>query len=113
MRQARFRMFGGAVVLILIPLAAGCTSGTAMTPSATVTTAVQGWENWLRLDWTAQARPNGQEIDGYVYNKYGSALYNVRVLAQGLDGSGAVVNQQVAWVSGTVPTLRVGIRARR
>jgi len=98
-------MYAAAILLTLAPLATGTTAG-GLTPSASVTTAIQGWENWLRLDWTAQARPNGQEIDGYVYNKYGSPLQRVQILAQGLDGAGNVVHQKIAWVPGTVPALQ-------
>jgi hypothetical protein len=77
-----------------------------MTPSATVTTAVYGWETWLRVDWTAQAQGSGQLIDGYVYSTYGSPVYDVRILAQALDGAGNVVGQKIVWVPGIVPALQ-------
>jgi hypothetical protein len=91
-------------IVVLLPLATGCAAG--VVPSATVTTAVQGWENWLRLDWAAQPQPSGQLIEGYVYSAYGSPLYDVRLLAQALDGSGAVVGQKIVWVPGIVPALQ-------
>jgi hypothetical protein len=95
-----------SAVLVLLPLAAGCTTAAGLTPSASVTTAVQGWENWLTLDWTAQAQPAGQEITGYIYSHRGMQIVDVRLLAQGLDGSGAVVGQRIAWVPGGVPGLQ-------
>ena len=78
----------------------------ALTPSASVTTLVQGWERWLRLEWTAEARPNGQAIDGYIYNLYGTPIDGVCLLAQGLDGGGNVVQQTLTWVPGAVPALQ-------
>src|SRR5438105_16794 len=96
-----------AVLLVLIPFVGGCAGAAAgLTPSATVTTAIQGWERWLRLDWTAEARPSGQEIDGYVYSIHGSPIYDVQLLAQGLDGTGTVVAQKIEWVPGIVPGLQ-------
>jgi hypothetical protein len=97
----------GTAVLVLLPLAAGCaTAGAGLTPSASVTTAVQGWENWLSLEWTAQAQPAGQEIVGYIYSHRGTPIADVQLLAQGLDGSGAVVGQRIARVPGGVPGLQ-------
>jgi hypothetical protein len=96
-----------AVLLLLIPLAAGCGGASAsLTPSASVTTAMQGWERWLRVEWTAQARASGQEIDGYVYSQYGSGIFDVQLLAQGLDSNGNVVSQKLAWMPGVVPALQ-------
>jgi hypothetical protein len=77
-----------------------------MAPSATLTTAMEGWERWLHVEWTAQAGPGGHAIDGYVYSNYGSPMYDVRLLAQGLDGAGNVVSQRIVWVPGLVPALQ-------
>ena len=94
-------------IVVFLPLAAGCAGAAGgVVPSSTVTTAVQGWESWLRLDWAAQPRPSGQLIEGHVYSTYGSPLYDVRILAQALDGSGAVVGQKIVWVPGIVPALQ-------
>jgi hypothetical protein len=106
MKKARNRMFARAGFLLLASIAAGATTVSGLTPSASVTTAIQGWEHRLRLEWTAEARANGQTIDGYVYNKHGSPIDSVQLLAQGLDGAGKVVDQKIEWVSGTVPGLQ-------
>jgi hypothetical protein len=89
-----------------MPLVGGCAGTGGLTPSATTTTAMVGWERWLRLDWTSQARRGGQEIDGYVYSSYGSAIYEVRLLAQGLDAAGNVVTQKIETMPGIVPGLQ-------
>jgi hypothetical protein len=94
------------VGIFIATIAAGATTASGLTPSASVTTAIQGWEHWLRLEWTAAARANGQAIDGYVYNKYGSPIDGVQLLAQGLDGAGKVVDQKIEWVPGMVPGLQ-------
>jgi hypothetical protein len=104
MRQRRHVL--AVAVLALIPLAAGCTTAGGLVPSATTTTAIVGWESWLRVDWTANARPSGHEIEGYVYSKHGTDIVNVQLLAQGLDASGNVVGQKVEWVYGGVPALQ-------
>jgi hypothetical protein len=102
--NARFRGRAALLLVTLVPLAAGCAGASAgMTPSATVTTAVLGWESWLHVDWTP---PIGGVIDGYVYSKKGSPLINVSLLAQALDASGNVVGQKLEWVPGSVPGLQ-------
>jgi hypothetical protein len=94
-------------IVVLLPLAAGCAGASGgMTPSSTVTTAIQGWESWVRLDWATQPQPTGQLIEGYVYSAYGSPVFDVRILAQALDGNGAVVGQKIVWVPGIVPSLQ-------
>jgi hypothetical protein len=94
-------------IVALAGLVEGCaaTAGTSMSPSASMTTAIQGWERYFRLEWTAQEKPAGREIDGYVYNTYGAPAANVQVLAQALDASGNVSGQELAWVPGIVPGL--------
>ena len=106
MRHGHVRTLAGALLLAVTPFTTGC-AGTSwgMVPSASVTTAVQGWERYFRLDWAAHATPNGQEVDGYIYNSYGAAAVNVQILAQGIDPAGNVVSQQLAWVHGPVPAL--------
>lgn len=101
MAQHQGRWLVGLVLIATV--AAGCTGVTGMTPSASTSTAVQGWENFFTLDWTAQATPDGREIDGYINNTYGTPAGNVQVLAQAVDASGAIVGQKLAWVPGVVP----------
>ena len=85
-------------------LAFGCATP-GLTPSATVTTAVQGWEHYFRLDWAPRAVPEGTAIDGYVYNNHGAPMGNVRLLAQALDAQDNVLAQRIEWVPGVVPNF--------
>jgi hypothetical protein len=105
MTQQQWRGFAGLVALAALAVGCAGNAGAGVSPSASVTTAIQGWEHYFKLDWTAQAKPDGREIDGYVYNKYGSPAANVQVLAQALDAAGNVVGQKLAWVHGVVPPL--------
>ena len=102
-------MTARATALLLLTattLGAGCTMGTALTPSASTTTAMQGWERYLRVDFTAQARPGGSDLEGYVYSSHGTTIVNVQLLAQGLDATGIVVGQKLEWVPLQVPGLQ-------
>ncbi len=49
---------------------------------------------------TVRWSPNqtGQAVRGYITNEYGDPAEPLRLLAQALDASGAVVGQQIAWV---------------
>ena len=108
MSRDRTHACGGCttVVLLIMLTAAGCTGvGAGMMPSASVTTTMQGWEHYFRLDWAPKATPSGVEIDGYVYNTYGQPMANVRVLGQALDQSNNVVGQKIEWVPGIVPNF--------
>ena len=96
----------GALLALVAMVVGGCAGvGTGLAPSASVTTAVQGWERYFRLEWTGQAVPAGMAIDGYIYNTYGSPAGNVRVLAQALDATDGVIAQRIEWVSGVVPNF--------
>jgi hypothetical protein len=107
MKHTRSRARFAAAALALLSLgAAGCAGGAGgPTPSATVSTAIQGWERYFRLEYEPQARPNGIELEGYAYNQYGTPMANVQILGQALDGAGNVVGQRLAWVHGVVPAL--------
>src|SRR5687768_1638350 len=84
----------------IVTLLGGCAgTTTGLTPSATVTTAIIGWESRMSLDWEL----TGQDISGYVNNKYGSHFINVQLLAQGLDANGNVVGHKLEWLQGMVP----------
>lgn len=93
-----------AIVLGVLMVLGGC-AGAATTPSASVTTTMQGWEHYFRLEWAPQPTPNGTLIDGYVHNTYGSPMGSVRLLAQALDRDSNVLAQRIEWVPGIVPNF--------
>ena len=73
-----------------------------MTPSASVTTLTAGWERHFKLDWTVESQPGGVRLSGFVTRTSGARAEPVRLLAQALDASGAVVGQRIGWVPGGV-----------
>lgn len=93
-----------AAVLLVAIASAGCATA-GLTPSASVTTIMQGWERYFRIEWEPQVKGDGVAIDGYLYNTYGSRAGNVRLLAQALDASNNVVAQTLEWVPGGVPNF--------
>jgi hypothetical protein len=88
--------------MILIAAACGA-PGSRITPSATTTTLMAGWERWFKLDWTVEAEPNNaRRIRGYVSSQQGQNVESLRILALALDPSGAVVGERIGWVPGGV-----------
>src|SRR5262245_10795307 len=104
MRLTRCLLHG--MLIGAVALTGGAAGASGLAPSASVTTTIQGWEQWLGLEWSVERQGAGQSIDGYVYNKHGAPLYFVQVLGQGLDGAGNVTHQKLVWVHGTVPPLQ-------
>jgi hypothetical protein len=81
-----------------IVTACGSTSS-YLTPSESTTTLMAGWEQHFTLEWTPEPEEgNARRITGYLYNRHGEAAVSVRVLAQALNQSGAVVGQRIEWV---------------
>ncbi len=90
-----------AALLALTAVATTACGATSpyLTPSGSTTTLMQGWDHWFKLDWSVEPEPGGgKRIRGYITNEYGEPADRVRLLAQALDASGAVVGQQIAWV---------------
>jgi hypothetical protein len=89
--------------LIAVSMAACGTLGSRLTPSESTTTLTAGWDHWFKLDWSVeQERGGANRIRGYIGNQYGGPAGAVRLLAQALDASGAVVGEQIAFVPGGV-----------
>src|SRR3989442_4878293 len=79
--------------------ACGAMSSPAITPSASTTTLMQGWDHWFKLEWSFEREARGEtRIRGYITNEHGEAAEPLRLLAQALDASGAVIGQKIAWV---------------
>ena len=70
----------------------------AMALSATSTVDAR-----IRLDWEVGTRRGRPVIQGYVYNDYLRAAYNVQLLVETLDASGTVITRGVGFVRGIVP----------
>jgi len=57
----------------------------------------------IRLDWEVGTWRGRPVIQGYVYNDYLRAAYNVQLLVETLDASGTVIARGVGFVRGVVP----------
>ena len=80
---------------ILFALVAGGGAEAVSSPS--------GIDPRLRLDWEVGLRKSGRpEITGYIYNEYGRAAVNVRLLVETLDASGQVSDRTYGFVFGAV-----------
>jgi hypothetical protein len=98
--NARSLLSAGLLALTAVATTAcGTMTSPSLTPSDSTTTLMLGWEHWFKLDWSVESDPGGgRRIRGYVTNTSGEAAEPLRLLAQALDASGAVVGQQIAWV---------------
>jgi len=72
-------------------------------PPVAALSATSSADTRLRLDWEAGTRRGRPVIQGYVYNDYGRAAVDVRLLVETLDASGAVTARTIGFVRGVVP----------
>src|SRR2546422_643636 len=91
------------LAVITVAMTACGTASSYLTPSTSTTTLMAGWDRWFKLEWSVEREQGStNRITGYITSQYGEGADAVRVLAQALDASGAVVGQQIAWVPGGV-----------
>jgi hypothetical protein len=92
------------VVGLAVTMSAACgATGVAPPPSMTATTLTAGWEQHFSFEWTATDQgPSARKVSGYVYNRYGDYAITLRLLAQAVGASGAVVAQRIVSVPGGV-----------
>jgi len=93
-----------AIVTALVLLVAAGT-GLAATPLQPL---VAGWEQFFKIEWQAGDRAGRPVVYGRILNDWGMPAANMRLLVEGLDASGAVRDQQVAWLGSM---LQPGMRA--
>jgi hypothetical protein len=85
-----------ATMLILSVVLSPSGPGAALSATSTV-------DARIRLDWEVGTRRGRPVIQGYVYNDYLRAAYNVQLLVETLDASGTVIVRGVGFVRGIVP----------
>ena len=66
-----------------------------------------GWEQHLSVTWEVEQRGDRSLVSGYVYNRSPYDLAHVRVLVDGLDANGQIVEQ---WIRNIPGELRGGGR---
>jgi hypothetical protein len=83
-----------ALVAALVP---GLVHAQRLTP------LVVGWEQFFKIESETVQRRGKVRVAGYVTNESGFAASRMRLLIDGLDASGQIVGQYVAWVPSPRP----------
>lgn len=104
MPSARQLILGGGLALVALAAAVYASVSGQRTPSTpAATTLMTGWEGRFKLEWSVESEAGGtRRIRGYITSQHGEYAEPVRLLAQALDASGAVVGRRIAWVPGGV-----------
>ena len=93
------------VVFVAILLAASSltpSAWTSPTDGAPLTPLVVGWEQFFKLTWTVEERKGKPVVIGKIYNNWGFAAANVRLLVDELDADGQIVDQKLGWLGFTL-----------
>jgi hypothetical protein len=90
-------------VLLLLGVAAGQSS-----TAPVLEPHIRGWERHFTITWETWERGNRPVVSGKVINDAGFTAMKVRLLVDGLDGTGRIVNQRVTWLG---PALTPGSSA--
>ena len=68
-----------------------------------VTTQMSGWEQRFSLEWTLEAPADGRRrLTGSITSRQGGHAEPVRLLVQGRDAAGAVVERRIWTITGGV-----------
>jgi len=96
-------LFTAVRLALVAVVATACASSGYLAPSASTTTLKAGWERHFAVEWTTEPERGGaRRVVGHLTGRQGETAEPVRVLAQALDASGAVVAQRIGWVVGGV-----------
>jgi hypothetical protein len=87
-----------ARVALVAAAVTACALPTSTPPSSNVTMTA-GWERHFVIDWTVDPAQGGARlVHGFITSQTGERVESMRLLAQALDASGAVVGQEIAWL---------------
>ena len=92
-------------LIAIVPLAASlalAACAPTTTASGPLTPLVIGWEQFFTLTWTVGDRRGQPVVSGKIYNNWGFAAANVRLLVDELDASGRIIDQRVGWLGFTL-----------
>jgi hypothetical protein len=89
---------------IAFAVTACATGGDQLSPSASFTTLMPGWESKFSVEWKVTPVKDGSRLlFGRVTSRYGQYAEPMILLGQALDASENVVSQRVERVPGGVP----------
>jgi hypothetical protein len=90
------------IALVRVALVAATVTACALptsTPTSSNVTMTAGWERHFVVDWTVDPAQGGARlVHGFITSQTGERVESMRLLAQALDASGAVVGQEIAWL---------------
>ena len=86
------------VVAVALSLAASAPA----VPAETLQPLVAGWERFFKLTWTVGERKGQPVVAGHIYNNWGFAAANMRLLVDELDASGQAIDQRLSWLGFTL-----------
>jgi hypothetical protein len=89
-------MLAIAVIACIVPDLA-VAQGTRLTP------LVVGWEQFFTITSETVQRGGGARVVGYVGNEAGFKAQRVRILVDGLDAQGQIVDQTIWWIGSPGP----------
>jgi len=87
---------------LVVVLLASLTLVTEATPAAPLQPLVIGWEQFFRLTWEVGERRGTPVVTGRIYNNWGFAAANMRLLVDELDAGGQIVDQRIGWLGLTL-----------
>ena len=82
--------------LMVVLLASSAMAAGPLTP------LVIGWEQFFKLTWTAEEHKGKPVVIGRIYNNWGFAAANMRLLVDELDANGQIVDQKLGWLGFTL-----------
>ena len=91
------------VAVLVAVVSVGCGTAARPVPSASVDTAIRGWDRWFDLAWRVEPKGERRDLYVHVYNDSGRSAVNVRLLAQAFDASGALLDQKLERLTAMVP----------
>jgi hypothetical protein len=98
--MTRSKLVAGVVALVV--LVAGVGLPAVQSAGKTLEPMVLGWERIFKVDWQATEGKGAPVLQGYLVNDSPYIVTKVQILVEGLDQSGNVVGQRLAWVPGTL-----------
>jgi hypothetical protein len=96
---------GRARILVGAPLLAALLVFSTCAPAADgrpMTPLVVGWEQFFKLTWSVVESKRGPVVTGRIYNDWGFAAANVRLLVDELDANGQIIDQRLGWLGFTL-----------
>ena len=98
MAMSRARVLLAAILLV----AASLVPSTPVPAAGPLTPLVVGWERYFTLTWQMDERKGRPIVIGKIYNNWGFAAANMRLLVDELDANGQIVDQKLGWLGFTL-----------